>query len=65
MTLKKKDKEFIHRTAAHCESGSTANLLFNYGIEASEPLVFGIGSGIFFGYFPFIKIYGDAADCFP
>ncbi|MBP1734734.1 MAG: NlpC/p60-like transpeptidase, partial [Deltaproteobacteria bacterium] len=39
-------------------SGSTANLLFNYGIEASEPLVFGIGSGIFYGYFPFIKVQG-------
>jgi hypothetical protein len=56
MTLKKKDKEFIHRSAAHCESGATANLLFNHGIEVSEPLVFGIGSGIFFGYFPFLKI---------
>jgi hypothetical protein len=56
MTLKKRDKEFIHRSAAHCESGATANLLFNHGIDASEPLVFGIGSGIFFGYFPFLKI---------
>jgi hypothetical protein len=58
MKLKSIDKEFIHRQSAHCESGSTSNLLLNYGIEASEPLVFGIGSGIFFGYFPFIKVQG-------
>jgi hypothetical protein len=58
MKLKSIDKEFIHRQSAHCESGSTSNLLLNYGIEASEPLVFGIGSGVFFGYFPFIKVQG-------
>jgi hypothetical protein len=58
MTLRRIDKDFIHRHSAHCESGSVSNLLYNYGIEASEPLVFGIGSGIFFGYFPFIKVQG-------
>lgn len=52
---------FIHRQSAHCESGSTSNLLLNYGIAASEPLVFGIGSGIFFGYFPFLKVQGMPA----
>jgi hypothetical protein len=56
MTLQKKDTEFIHRTAAHCESGATSSLLFHYGIEVSEPLAFGMGSGIFFGYFPFMKL---------
>ncbi|MBA4389759.1 MAG: peptidase [Syntrophus sp. (in: bacteria)] len=56
MTLKKKDKDFIHRISAHCESGSIASLLCNYGIEVSEPLVFGIGSGLFFGYFSYIKM---------
>jgi hypothetical protein len=56
--LKGIDHEFIHRHSAHCESGVAANLLFNYGIQVSEPLVFGIASGIFFGYFPFVKVYG-------
>lgn len=50
--------DFRHRQSAHCESGSTANLLFNHGINVSEPLVFGIGSGLFFGYFPFLKVHG-------
>ncbi len=58
MPLKRIDKDFIHYQSAHCESGSTSNLLLNYGLTVSEPLVFGIGSGIFFGYFPFIKVHG-------
>ena len=50
--------DFTHRHFAHCESGSTSNLLFHHGINASEALVFGIGSGLFFGYFPFLKHNG-------
>jgi hypothetical protein len=49
---------FIHRQSAHCESGAASNLLLNYGLNISEPLVFGIGAGIFFGYFPFMKVHG-------
>lgn len=48
--------EFIHRQSAHCESGVTSNLLNHYGHPISEAMAFGIGSGLFFGYFPFIKI---------
>jgi hypothetical protein len=50
--------DFQHRMAAHCETG-TLTALFNYaGLKISEPLVFGIANGIFFGYletdnFPF------------
>lgn len=58
MSLKGLDHEFVHRHSAHCESGVAANLLANHGISVSEPLVFGIASGIFFGYFPFVKVYG-------
>lgn len=58
MPLNRIDKDFIHYQSAHCESGSTSNLLLNYGLTVSEPLVFGIGSGIFFGYFPFVKVHG-------
>src|SRR5271157_2949184 len=50
--------DFIHRQSAHCESGSTSNLLSNYGLKTSEALAFGIGAGLFFGYFPFIKVNG-------
>lgn len=50
--------DFKHKMAAHCENGSTVNLLRHQGIELSEPLVFGIGSGCFFSYMPFIKVNG-------
>ncbi|MDO3379832.1 BtrH N-terminal domain-containing protein [Geoalkalibacter halelectricus] len=50
------DINFAHRQSAHCESGVTANLLFHHGIEISEAMAFGIGSGLFFGYLPFVKI---------
>ncbi|HEY3278475.1 MAG TPA: BtrH N-terminal domain-containing protein [Syntrophorhabdaceae bacterium] len=49
---------FIHRQSAHCESGSTSNLFSNHGVNISEALAFGIGAGLFFGYFPFIKVHG-------
>ncbi|UCG26667.1 MAG: BtrH N-terminal domain-containing protein [Bacteroidales bacterium] len=48
--------QFTHRPSAHCENGVTSNLLNFYLIDLSEPLVFGIGSGIFFSYMPFIKL---------
>ncbi len=44
--------------SAHCENGVTANLLNYHGIKLSEPMVFGIGSGLFFAYLPFIKMNG-------
>lgn len=36
--------------AAHCESGTVTNLVNHHGLKISEPMVFGISSGIFFGY---------------
>ena len=49
---------FEHKMAAHCESGAITALLTRAGVKITEPLVFGIGGGIFFGYlksrrFPF------------
>jgi hypothetical protein len=41
---------FKHSMAAHCESGTITNLVNHHGLKISEPLVFGIASGIFFGY---------------
>jgi hypothetical protein len=48
--------DFLHHQAAHCENGVTSNLLKHYGISLSEPMVFGIGSGLFFSYMPFLKV---------
>lgn len=49
---------FEHRQAAHCENGATAGLFSFNGIEMTEPLVFGIGSGLFFAHMPFLKLSG-------
>lgn len=51
-------KPYIHHHFAHCESGVTAALLRDRGMEISEPMIFGIGSGIFFGHLPFVKWVG-------
>jgi hypothetical protein len=48
--------DFLHHQAAHCENGVTSNLLRYYNISLSEPMTFGIGSGLFFSYLPFIKV---------
>lgn len=54
--MTEKQIKFDHRQAAHCENGATANLLRHYKISLSEPMVFGIGSGLFFSYFIFYKV---------
>jgi len=48
---------YRHKMAAHCESGAVTSLLNNGGLDISEPLVFGISSGIFFGYFHKMKSF--------
>jgi len=48
--------DFPHNQSSHCESGVTANLLSYYGLNLSEAMAFGIGTGLFFAYLPFIKI---------
>ena len=49
---------FEHYQSAHCESGATSNLLRNQGLPISEAMAFGIGSGLFFAYFPLVKVMG-------
>jgi len=57
--------DFTHIQAAHCENGVTTNLLQFAGIrELNEPLVFGIGSGLFFIYIPFITVSNGPAFSF-
>ncbi len=56
---------FEHLQAAHCENGVTTNLLKTIGIRSmTEPMVFGIGSGLFFIYIPLLKINNGPAIAF-
>ena len=56
---------FEHKQAAHCENGVTTSLLKNIGVhQMTEPLAFGIGSGLFFVYIPFLKINKGPAIAF-
>ncbi len=48
--------DFEHHITAHCENGVASNLLKNRGLPISEPMVFGIGSGLFYVYLPFLKV---------
>lgn len=57
-------KPFVHVHSAHCESGVTASLFRDRGVEISEPMIFGIGSGIFFGHLPFMKMSGVTISTF-
>ncbi len=57
--------EFTHLQSAHCENGVTTNLLRHAGIsKISEPLAFGIGSGLFYIYIPLLKINNGPAISF-
>ncbi|QCX01472.1 DUF4872 domain-containing protein [Aggregatimonas sangjinii] len=47
---------FEHKQSAHCENGVASNLMRFNGYEVSEPMVFGIGSGLLFCYIPFVKL---------
>lgn len=49
-------KPFVHHHGAHCETAVTSALFRYQGVNISEPMIFGIGSGIFFGYLPFVKL---------
>lgn len=42
---------FDHKMSAHCETGTLRSQLAFHGFNISESMIFGIGSGIFFGYF--------------
>ncbi|MCG2610966.1 BtrH N-terminal domain-containing protein [Flavobacterium sp. SM15] len=50
------ETNFVHHQSAHCENGVASNLLKHHGINVSEPMVFGIGSGLFFFYLPILKV---------
>jgi hypothetical protein len=56
---------FEHIQSAHCENGVTSNLLKFAGVEnITEPLAFGIGSGLFYIYIPLLKVNNGPAISF-
>lgn len=55
-------KEFKHLQAAHCENGVAAGLLQYHGLDSiTEPMAFGLGSGIFYIHVPFLMINNGPA----
>jgi hypothetical protein len=54
--------QFKHIQTAHCENGVATSLLRYHGVSfMTEPLVFGIGSGIFYIHIPLLMINGGPA----
>jgi len=51
-------QDFKHTHSAHCESGVTSLLLKHQGLDISEPMAFGVASGLTFAYLPIVKISG-------
>ncbi|MDP2747424.1 BtrH N-terminal domain-containing protein [Pseudomonas sp.] len=49
---------FQHQQSAHCESGVMASLLTHAGLPISEPMAFGLASGLAFAYLPIVKLSG-------
>ncbi|MBP5258939.1 MAG: BtrH N-terminal domain-containing protein [Prevotella sp.] len=50
--------DLSHKPAAHCENGATSALLRYNGIDLSEPMIFGLASGLWFSHVPFVKMGG-------
>jgi hypothetical protein len=50
--------KFEHTHSAHCESGVISTMLRHYGLNLSEPMVFGLASALSFAYLPFVKMGG-------
>lgn len=53
---------YKHIQTAHCENGVATGLLRHHGVEfMTEPLMFGLGSGIFYIHIPFLMVNGGPA----
>jgi len=48
--LNKQVEGFIHRAGVHCESSALRDIFEFYGFKFSEPMIFGLGSGLGFVY---------------
>ncbi len=56
------EREFKHLQTAHCENGVATSLLKYNGVDfLTEPLIFGIGAGIYYIHIPFLMINGGPA----
>ncbi|MCU4155828.1 BtrH N-terminal domain-containing protein [Carboxylicivirga sp. A043] len=56
---------YTHTQSAHCENGVITNFIRSYGHDfMTEPLAFGLGSGLFYIHLPFIKVNGLPAFAF-
>lgn len=59
------EKRFEHIQSAHCENGVTTALLRHRGIGfITEPLAFGMGSGLFYIQIPFLTVNNGPAISF-
>ena len=58
-------ENFTHIQSAHCENGVITNLLRQAGHDyMTEPMAFGLGSGLFYIHLPFITFNGGPAISF-
>lgn len=51
-------RHYVHRHAAHCESGVASGLLRHAGIEVTEATAFGLSAALAFAFIPFVRING-------
>lgn len=57
--------DFNHLQTAHCENGVTTSLLRYHGLDfMTEPLAFGMGSGLFYIQIPFLTVNNGPAISF-
>lgn len=59
-----KELNIEHRSSAHCENGAISALLRFHGFDLSEPMIFGLASGIYFAHMPFVKMSGMPVTAF-
>jgi len=58
-------EDYTHMQTAHCENGVVTGLLKHQGLDfITEPLAFGIGSGLLYIHLPFMKVSGGPAISF-
>jgi hypothetical protein len=59
MNIIKKVTDYKIIQGAHCETAGVASIATNHGFDLTEPMAFGISSGITFFYLPIIKIWNN------
>ncbi|WP_229235991.1 BtrH N-terminal domain-containing protein [Dyadobacter tibetensis] len=65
MELNHVESSFEHLQTAHCENGVTTALLRHQGLDfMTEPLAFGMGSGLFYIQIPFLTVNNGPAISF-